>query len=462
MKIAMIASEVVPFAKTGGLADVVGALPLVLEDCGQEVIIIMPGYKCVKDGKIKLARVSKDVSSAVIGKDTRVYFIENDSYFNRDGLYVDKNGDYKDNLERFSFFCRRAMDLLKEIDFCADILHLHDWQASLAAVYLKNLYSKDNFYSRMKSILTIHNLGYQGLFPGDEFEKLGLESGLFSVSGLEFYGKLNLLKGGIIFSDFITTVSPTYAEEIQGPELGFGLDGLLRQRKDALSGIVNGLDYYVWDPNTDNFIMQNFSAKNIEEKSFNKEDLQSTCGLPVDKDIPVLGIVSRLVEAKGLDIIAQGLDDLCKMDVQLVILGIGDLKYHQFLAAAQKKYPKKISLNLKFDDPLAHKIYAGSDIFLMLSEYEPCGLGQLISLHYGTIPLVFKTGGLADTINKNNGFLLTKRNKEEFLKLLKKALTVFKDKKKWMRLVHNAMKCNFSWEASAKKYIQLYAQAKES
>jgi len=462
MKIAMIASEVVPFAKTGGLADVVGALPLVLEDCAQEVIIIMPGYKCVKDGKIKLARVSKDVSSAVIGKDTRVYFIENDSYFNRDGLYVDKNGDYKDNLERFSFFCRRAMDLLKEIDFCADILHLHDWQASLAAVYLKNLYSKDNFYSRMKSILTIHNLGYQGLFPGDEFEKLGLDNSLFSVSGLEFYGKLNLLKGGIIFSDFITTVSPTYAEEIQGPELGFGLDGLLRQRKDALSGIVNGLDYYVWDPNTDNFIMQNFSAKNIEEKSFNKEDLQSICGLPVDKDIPVLGIVSRLVEAKGLDIITQGLDDLCKMDVQLVILGIGDLKYHQLLAAAQKKYPKKISLNLKFDDPLAHKIYAGSDIFLMLSEYEPCGLGQLISLHYGTIPLVFKTGGLADTINKNNGFLLTKRNKEEFLKLLKKALTVFKDKKKWMRLVHNAMKCNFSWEASAKKYIQLYVQAKES
>jgi len=462
MKIAMIASEVVPFAKTGGLADVVGALPLVLEDCGQEVIVIMPRYKCIKEGKFKTSRVFKDVSSAVIGNNTKVFFLENDLYFNRGGLYVDKNGDYQDNLERFAFFCRRALDLLKEIDFPADILHLHDWQSSLVAVYLKNLYAEDRFYSKMKSILTIHNLGYQGLFAEDEFGKLGLESNLFSVSGLEFYGRINLLKGGIVFADFINTVSPTYAEEIKSEELGFGLDGLLRERKDVLSGIVNGLDYYVWDPNTDNFIMHNFSAKTIEDKSFNKGDLQAICGLAVNKDIPVLGIVSRLVEAKGMDILTQGLDELCKMDVQLVILGMGDLKYHQILSAAQRKYPKKISLNLKFDDPLAHKIYAGSDIFLMLSKYEPCGLGQLISLHYGTIPLVFKTGGLADTINKNNGFLLTTHNKEEFLKLLKKAVAVFKDKKKWMHLVNNALKCNFSWEASAKKYIQLYAKAKES
>lgn len=461
MKIAMVASEVVPFAKTGGLADVVGALPLVLEDCGQEVIIVMPKYKCITDGKFKISRVSKGISCSTIGKNIKVYFIENDLYFNRDGLYMDKNGDYKDNLERFAFFCRRALDLLKEIDFAADILHLHDWQSSLAAVYLKNLYSKQPFYSKMKSILTIHNLGYQGLFPKDEFVKLGLDSSLFSVSGLEFYNQVNVLKGGIIFSDFINTVSPTYAEEIQTEELGFGLDGLLRQRKNVLSGIVNGLDYYVWDPNTDRFIVQNFSAQKIEDKSFNKEKLQAICGLPVNKDIPVLGIVSRLVEAKGFDILAQGLDEICKMDVQLVILGTGDLKYHRILETAQKRYPKIISLNLKFDDPLAHKIYAGSDIFLMLSRYEPCGLGQLISLHYGTIPLVFKTGGLADTINKNNGFVFTSHTKEEFLKLVKKAVLVFKDKDKWNRLIINAMKCNFSWEASAKKYIQLYVKAKE-
>ncbi|MBU0548286.1 MAG: glycogen synthase GlgA [Candidatus Omnitrophica bacterium] len=461
MKIAMVASEVVPFAKTGGLADVVGALPLALNDCGQEVIIIMPKYKCITDSKFRVSRVSKDVSSANIGENIKVYFMENDLYFNRDGLYMNKDGDYKDNLERFAFFCRRALDWLKEIDFAADILHLHDWQASLTAVYLKNLYSKEPFYSRMKSILTIHNLGYQGLFPKNEFAKLGLESSLFSVSGLEFYNQINLLKGGIIFSDFINTVSPTYAKEIQTEELGFGLDGLLKQRKNVLSGIVNGLDYYVWDPNTDRFIVQNFSARNIEDKSFNKEKLQAICGLPVNKDIPVLGVVSRLVEAKGFDILAQSLDEICKMNVQIVILGTGDLKYHQILGAAQKRYPSIISLNLKFDDPLAHKIYAGSDIFLMLSKYEPCGLGQLISLHYGTIPLVFKTGGLADTINKNNGFVFTNYTKEEFIRLVKKVAVIFQDKKKWMRLINNAMKCNFSWEDSAKKYIQLYAQAKE-
>jgi len=429
MKIAMLASEVVPFAKTGGLADVVGALPLALEDHGQEVIIIMPRYKCVTDGKFRLMRISKDIVSAAIGANIKVYFIENDLYFNRDGLYGDKEADYKDNLERFAFFCRRALDLLKEINFTADILHLHDWQASLAAVYLKNKYSNDQFYSRMKCILTIHNLGYQGLFPKDEFVKLGLDKSLFDVSGLEFYNQVSLLKGGIIFSDFINTVSPTYAREIQTEELGFGLDGLLRQRRSVLSGIINGLDYYLWDPDMDKFIAQNFSAQNMENKSFNKEKLQAICGLPVNKDIPVLGIVSRLVEAKGFDILAQGIDQINEMGAQLVILGTGDLKYHQILKSAQKKYPETISLNIKFDDPLAHKIYAGSDIFLMLSKYEPCGLGQLISLRYGTIPLVFKTGGLADTIDKNNGLFLPATPEKNLLRLLRKLCLFLKTRR---------------------------------
>jgi starch synthase len=461
MKIAMIASEVVPFAKTGGLADVVGALPLALEDCGQEVIIIMPRYKCITDVKFKINRVSKNISSSVIGKNVKVYFIENSAYFNRDGLYLDKDGDYKDNLERFSFFCRQAFDLLKEINFSADILHLHDWQASLVAVYLKESYAKQNFYRKMKCILTIHNLGYQGIFAKEEFSKLKLDWNLFDINGLEFYNKVNLLKGGIIFSDFINTVSPTYAKEIQTKELGFGLDGLLRQRKDTVSGILNGLDYSVWDPNTDKFIMLNYSKRSLADKVLNKEHLQKICGLPIDKNIPVLGIVSRLAEQKGLDIFADSLDELCKMDMQLVILGTGDLSYHQILKSYIQKCPEKISLNLKFDDPLAHKIYAGSDIFLMPSKYEPCGLGQLISLHYGTIPLVYKTGGLADTINKHNGFVFTDYTRVGLLKSIKKALLVFKEKDKWARLVSNAMECNFSWKASANKYIQLYAQAKE-
>jgi len=461
MKIAMIASEVVPFAKTGGLADVANALPLALEYCGHEVIVIMPGYKCITDGKFKIEKVSKDISSSIIGKNIKVYFTENAAYFNREGLYGDKEGDYEDNLERFAFFCRRSLDLLKEINFCPDIMHLHDWQASLAAVYLKKLYSRDKFYARAKSILTINNMGYQGIFPKDDFEKLGLDWGLFSINGLEFYGKVNLLKGGILFSDLVNTVSATYAKEIQTKEFGFGLEGLLKERSRFLSGILNGLDYSVWDPGADKFIMHNFSVDSIEDKSFNKEDLQKTCGLEVNKDKPVLGIVSRLAEQKGFDILAEGLNEIFKMGAQMVILGAGDLKYQQILKTFTKKYPGDFSLNLKFDDPLAHKIYAGSDIFLMPSKYEPCGLGQLISLRYGTIPVVFKTGGLADTINKKNGFVFCGYSKEDLLKTLKKALTLYENKAKWNKLIVNAMNCNFSWKASAGKYIQLYAKAKE-
>jgi len=461
MKIAFIASEVVPFAKTGGLADVTGALSLALEYCGHEVIVIMPGYKCITDAKLKINRIAKDVASAVIGKNIKVFFIENSNYFNRDGLYGDENGDYRDNLERFAFFCRRSLDLLKEINFSADILHLHDWQASLTAVYLKELYLNTSFYRRMKCILTVHNVGYQGIFAKEEFPKLGFNQGLFDIHGFEFYNRINLLKAGIIFADFINTVSPTYAQEIQTKELGFGLDGLLKERKNVLSGILNGVDYSVWDPFTDRFILQNYSLANLEAKALNKENLQKICNLPQDNHIPVFGIVSRLAEQKGFDILVQGINELCKLDVQLVILGSGDLKYHKMLKIAADKYPQVISLNLKFDDALAHKIYAGSDIFLMPSEYEPCGLGQLISLRYGTIPLVYKTGGLADTINKNNGFIFGRHTKEELLKLINQAVAVFKNKRKWVSLIKNAMECNFSWKVSADKYIALYAKAKK-
>jgi starch synthase len=461
MKIAMVASEVVPFAKTGGLADVTGALPLALEYCGHEVIVIMPSYKCITEAKLKITRIAKDVTTSFIGKNIKVFFIENKDYFNRDGLYGDKNGDYPDNLERFAYFCLRSLDLLKEINFCADILHLHDWQASLVAGYLKNLYSQKSFYNRMKCLLTLHNIGYQGVFAKEEFTKLGLDWELFSIDGFEFYNRVNLLKGGIVFTDFINTVSPTYANEIQTKELGFGLEGLLKERKNVLSGILNGVDYSVWDPNADRFITQNFSFANLKDKALNKEDLQKICNLPVDKNIPILGMVSRLAQQKGFDIFTDGLDELCKMNVQLVILGDGDVKYQELLKSAAEKYPKVISLNLKFDDPLAHKIYAGSDIFLMPSQYEPCGLGQLISLRYGTIPLVFKTGGLADTICRNNGFVFSRYTKEELLKLIIKATQVFNNKKKWLALINNAMECNFSWKVSADKYIQLYAKAKK-
>jgi starch synthase len=460
MKIAVCASEAVPFAKTGGLADVAGALPLALEKEGQQVIIIMPRYKVIQDSKFKIQRLKDDISYSVIGENIKVYFIENEAYFNRDGLYGDKSGDYPDNLDRFAFYSKRALDLLKEINFKADVIHVHDWQACLIPVYLKNLYLLDAFYKNIKTLLTIHNIGYQGLFSKDQFPRLGLDWSLFGIEGLEFYDKINILKGGMEFSDLINTVSDTYSKEIQTKEFGFGLEGVLNKRRNSVFGILNGLDYSIWNPETDKFIAKNYSLKTAKDKAKDKEDLQKICNLPAQQDIPLFGIVSRLAEQKGFDILAEGIDEICKMNLQLVILGTGDLKYHLILEEMVKKYPKVISLSLKFDDALAHKIYAGSDIFLMPSRYEPCGLGQLISLRYGTVPLVFKTGGLADTVNKDNGFIFDDYSKGELIKTIKKAAADFKNKRKWSALVDKAMKCNFSWDASAKAYVRLYEKAK--
>lgn len=460
MKILQVASEVVPFAKTGGLADVAGALPQVLEELGEEVIVAMPRYKCISESKFKIQRIKEDISCSCIGKNTKVYFIEKDEYFNRDGLYQDKAADYKDNLDRFSYYCKRTLELLKEINFNPDIIHLHDWQASLIPVYLKTLFAKDPFYNKIRTILTIHNIGYQGIFQSEDFPKLGLDWSIFNIEGLEFYGKICLLKGGIQFSDIINTVSPTYSKEIQTKEFGFGLEGVLKQRSTSVFGILNGLDYSIWNPQTDRYIAKNYSFKSMQDKSKNKEDLQEYCNLPRKQGIPLFGIVSRLAEQKGFDILADGIKSVCKMSLQLVILGAGDLRYHSALQELTKKYPKVISAHLKFDDTLAHKIYAGSDIFLMPSKYEPCGLGQMISLRYGTIPLVFKTGGLADTVNEKNGFVFEHYSKDELIKAMKKARTAFKDKEKWNALIHTAMKCNFSWQESARKYIELYERTK--
>jgi len=460
MKILLCASEVVPFAKTGGLADVAGALPAVLEGLGEEVIIAMPRYKTIQEPRFKIQRLSPDISFSVIGKKIKVYFIENDAYFNRDGLYGDKSGDYKDNLDRFAYYSRRSLDLLKEINFKPDIIHLHDWQAALIPVYLKTLYQNDKFYRNIRTVLTIHNIGYQGLFPQDEFPKLGLDWSLFNMENLEFYNQVNILKGGMVFADIINTVSSTYSKEIQTEEFGFGLEGVLSKRKRDVFGVLNGLDYSIWNPESDKFIAKNYSAVNLEGKSQNKEDLQKICGLPLKKKIPLFGIVSRLAEQKGFDILAEGIERICRMDLQLVILGTGDLKYHLILGDIVKKFPRVISLHLKFDDALAHKIYAGSDIFLMPSKYEPCGLGQMISLRYGTIPLVFKTGGLADTVDTENGFVFDRYSQEELIKTMKKASRAFKDDNKWPKLIEKAMGCNFSWESSAKEYVRLYDKAK--
>ncbi|MFH1458375.1 MAG: glycogen synthase GlgA [Candidatus Omnitrophota bacterium] len=460
MKILFASSEVVPFAKTGGLADVAGALPLALEALGEEVIIVLPRYKAISGSKFNLQRIKEDISYSVIGKNIKVYFIEENKYFDRDGLYQDKTGDYKDNLERFCYYCARSLELLKEIHFRPDIIHVNDWQTCLIPVYLKTRYAQDPFFKNTRTVLTVHNIGYQGLFPKEEFPTLGLDWGVFTMEGLEYYGKINILKGGLEFSDLINTVSPTYALEIRTKEFGFGLEGVLNKRRDRLFGILNGLDYKIWNPETDPWIAKNFSLKTAQGKLKNKEDLQKICRLPVASDVPLVGIVSRLAQQKGFDILAQGLDSICRLNLQLVILGTGDLEYHQILKDMVKEYPKVISLHLKFDDCLAHKIYAGSDIFLMPSKYEPCGLGQMISFRYGTLPLVFKTGGLADTVSKDNGFVFEHYTKEELIKTITKAIATFKNKEKWKRLAAFAMQRNFSWEESAKKYLELYVKAK--
>lgn len=455
MKVLLCSSEVVPYAKTGGLADVAGALPLRLKKQGIEVVLAVPKYKCIDEKVFKLKEISDVFSYTTLDRTAKVYFIKNEEYFNRDGLYGDKFGDYKDNLDRFSFYCREVFRLIKIIEFRPDIIHCNDWQTALIPVYLANNFKEVSFYKHIKTILTIHNLAYQGIFPKEEFAKLSLDAKLFDVKALEFYGKINLLKGGIIFSDVINTVSPTYAKEILTDEFGCGLEGVLSERKNKLFGILNGLDYNIWNSQTDSFVFKGYSHKTIQDKYVNKKQLQKELGLGVS-DVPLFGMVSRLAQQKGLDLIASSIEEIAQNPVQLVILGTGELRYHNILEQMQKRYPKVISVHIKFDESLAHKIYASSDIFLMPSHYEPCGLGQMISLRYGTIPLVFATGGLADTVSRDNGFIFDKYEKNSFLEAFHEAISLYDNKRRWSNLVKHAFSYNFSWEEQALKYIDLY------
>ncbi|MFH1407269.1 MAG: glycogen synthase GlgA [Candidatus Omnitrophota bacterium] len=448
MKIAYCSSEVVPFAKTGGLADVAGSLPQALEALGHEVAVFMPKYKTVKiSGK-----------NTTVGKNVKVYFIENEKYFGRDNLYGDKTGDYPDNLDRFSFFCRETIEFMKKIKFKPDIINCNDWQTALICIYVK----KDPYFKNTKTVFTIHNLSYQGLFSKEELHKTGLGWEYFNMEALEYYGKINLLKGGIVFSDVISTVSPTYAKEIQTQQFGCGLEGILTKRSGRLFGIVNGIDYEIWDPEKDKKIFKNYSVKQLKDKYINKTSLQEELAITSDENIPMLGMISRLVDQKGFDILSGILDKLLPLKVQFVLLATGEPRYHVLFEEKAKKF-HNLACILRFDATLAQKIYAGSDIFLMPSLFEPCGLGQMISLKYGTIPLVRKTGGLADTItdynpldDTGNGFVFEEYNSAKLFDTIRRALASYENKIAWRKLVMRAMKCDFSWNASAKEYIKLY------
>lgn len=453
LKVLFASSEVAPFSKTGGLADVAGSLPVALNKAGLDIRVVTPRYKSVK----------------IFGNEVRlnnkvpVYFIENEGYFMRDKLYGDQRGDYPDNLDRFVFFSRKILELLKEIDFKPDIIHCNDWQTALVPVYLKEAFGTESFYSGIKTVLTIHNIAYQGLFSKSEFHKTGLPWDYFTMHRLEFYDMVNILKGGLVFADVITTVSPAYAKEIQTPEFGYGLNGLLSGRRDSLFGIINGIDYNEWDPAKDKELKYHFSLSKLEGKYKDKSALQKKAGLAQRADAPLIAVISRLADQKGLDLVSQIIHSLLGMDVQFILLGTGEERYHRLFEGIKKKFSGKASINLKFDALLAKEIYAGADMFLMPSRYEPCGLGQIICLRYGTIPIVRNTGGLADTITeydpkttRGNGFVFDAYDAGELFNAVKRALDIYKQRGLWNKLVANAMKCDFSWDSSAKKYLELY------
>ena len=474
MKILLVSSEAIPFAKTGGLADVSGALPKALARLGQDVTLILPKYRQVDEKHFPLEKTSLELKVPVgqrlepaevyaveMEPNYRVLLIRKDSYYDREHLYGSPSGDYEDNAERFIFFCRAVLEAARTI--MPDLIHCHDWQSALVPVYLKTLYQTDARFARASSVFTIHNIGYQGLFWHYDLPLTNLGWELFTPKALEFYGKLNFLKGGIVFADAVTTVSRKYMEEIQSPEFGAGLEGVLQDRRRDLHGILNGVDYDDWSPASDPFIRAKYEPQRLSGKKACKKDLQKEFGLPVDESIPVIGIISRLAEQKGFDLITSAMDDLMRGGVQLIILGTGDEKYHLLLDSLAKKYPHQIGLKIAFDNALAHKIEAGADMFLMPSRYEPCGLNQIYSLKYGTVPIVRAVGGLDDTIEdhhsgnqRGNGFKFKDYSPSALLDAVQRALRVYRDPHAWEKLMIQGMAADFSWGRSAQTYLQVY------
>lgn len=475
MRVILAASEAVPFAKTGGLADVVGALPRALKRLGVDVAVIIPAYGSITAHHAAVRRtdwtvsvpVSKHtVDAAVLAShldgDIPVYLIQADQYFARDGLYGTPEGDFLDNAERFAFFGRAILEVLPLLG-APDVLHCHDWQTALAPVFLQADAGRYPQLDRTRTVLTIHNLGYQGLFWHFDWHLLNIDWRYFAPAYLEFYGKINYLKGGIVCADAITTVSPTYAQEIQTPEFGHGLEGVLVTRRHALTGILNGVDYDDWSPERDRYIASRYSAADVTGKAACKADLQAAVGLPVDPKLPLIGMVSRLADQKGFDLVAEILPQLLRKRVQLLVLGSGDAKYQELFQQFVRRWRKRLAVHIGFDNALAHKIEAGSDMFLMPSRYEPCGLNQIYSLRYGTVPIVRATGGLQDSIvdfesgsRQGTGFKFTEYAPAALFACIERALAAYRTAAAWGALIANGMRADFSWDTSAAAYATLY------
>lgn len=472
--ILFVASESVPFIKTGGLADVVGSLPKYFDKKKFDVRVVLPKYTCMKqEWKDQLEYVDHFYMN-INGEDQYVgilkyvldgitfYFIDNEHYFAGMTPYGDPLWD----IEKFAFFSKAALSILPVIEFRPDLIHCHDWQAGLVPVYLDNFRYAGEYYRGIKTIMTIHNLKFQGVWDTKTVQKItGLPDYYFVPDKMEAYKDANLLKGGIVFADKVTTVSASYAEEIKTPFYGEGLDGLLNARSNDLSGIVNGLDYEEYSPFQDDMIAKKFTVESFRRnKPLNKAALQEELGLPKDNRVMTIGMVSRLTDQKGFDLIAYIMDELCQDAVQIIALGTGDVKYENMFRHFAWKYPDKVSANIYYSEPMSHKIYASCDTFLMPSLFEPCGLSQLMSLRYGTIPIVRETGGLKDTVEPYNefektgtGFSFTNYNAHEMLSTIRYAERIYYDKKRdWNKIVERAMEQDFSWKNSAKQYDALY------
>lgn len=488
MNILFATSEAVPFCKTGGLGDVCGSLPRELAKLGHQITVILPAFRQCFDAGLEINQTGVTFQVPIGQKrvqgqflrtqlpdsDVTVYLIEQPDYYDRPQLYGEDGEDYRDNCERFTFYSRAVLDAIVSLDLGTDLLHCHDWCAGLIPAYLKTLYGDRAPFDHIASVYTIHNLAYQGNFWHWDMALTGIDWKHFNWRELEFYGNLSFMKSGIVFADAVSTVSPTYAQEIMRPPLSCGMEGALQYRSEDLFGILNGADYNDWNPETDSFLNENtYGVEDFEVgKKACKAELQRELGLPEEPKVPLLAAVGRLADQKGFDLIARVIQKWASEDAQAqwVILGTGDPKYHQVLSQLAADYPQKIAVRLEFSNELAHRIEAGADMFLMPSQYEPCGLNQLYSLKYGTIPVVRSTGGLADTVvdttpqtladSSATGFTFAEYTSLALSDALSRACQVYADRSQWAQLIKTGMQQDWSWSRSAGKYVELYEQTR--
>lgn len=477
LRILFLSSEVAPFAKTGGLADVAGSLPDAVKRQGAEVSIALPFYRVTREGAFSAqplfsglrvplggATLGGHVLQAHTKEGVPVYLFEREDLFDRPNLYATSEGDYYDNLERFVYFTRAALLFLKHMGSPVDVIHCHDWQTGLVPAYLKTVYRDDPLLGSTATLFTIHNIGYQGLFPQEKLAVCGLPPRVLHMEGLEYWGQISLLKAGIVYADALTTVSPSYAREIQTPEFGLGMEGILQKRVKDLHGILNGADYDLWSPDKDPDIPYPYDEHRLEEKARNKAALLDEVGLKESvRDRPLFGMISRLSAQKGCDLLVQVMEDIIGLGAGLVILGSGEEKYQTLLEKAARRDPGNLSLRIGFDESLAHRIMAGADVLLLPSRYEPCGLTQMYALKYGTVPLVRATGGLDDTIvpfdpetKQGNGFKFGPYKADALMGAVKQAIRHYQDPATWQGLMRNGMAEDFSWDRSAQRYLDLY------